>query len=78
MDGYVDDKHFFKKSNQLPFPFFIEVITQLGDTALLDGDALLSCCLLPTYAGVDLAHGGQMLHLLEVVERFLFRLRRFV
>ena len=55
----------------LDAPVRQEIMTHLGEKGVLDGDALLWLCLNASHGGIDLAHGGQMVHVVELCERQL-------
>lgn len=56
-------------------PLYINLLDDLGSTDffVVDGDCLLLECL--ASPSVDLSHGGQMLHLIYMIEEFLHNLQ---
>jgi hypothetical protein len=71
MDGFTEDKSFLffaaaERAERLPLPTYCEIIHQRGETAILDGDAIVSW-VFNSARGLDTAHGGQMVHVVELV-----------
>lgn len=77
MDGFTQDRGVFDEPiSGLSLPVYSEVIHQRGEIGLLDGDALLMWAASRDVMDKGRQHGGQMLHLVELVECLLLRFLR--
>lgn len=75
-DLQVDGREFLRRVFLSQRPLYVNLLDDLGsiDFCLIDGDALLLECLSSPLS--DLRHGGQLLHIIYLVEDFLCSFKR--